>query len=218
MLDLEGVVAARVGAKVLGLVGGHGLVAGAGGAGRGGGDVVLGVGAEGADLDLVGADGAVRVHDDGDEGVVERLLHGLGVDVDAAEPAAVARVAVVPAHGVLDAALAPREVEVLDEILVGVLLRVDAGLGAFDGEPERVRHHDRRAVHVALHETHHLERAARPGVHDHLDQRHGADAHRLEVVGVPSPGFGAFGGFGGPDVVVVEAIALRVGHFRRRKV
>ena len=59
--------------------------------------VVLRVGAEGANVDLAGADGPVRVDDDGDKGLRVLLLRELGVDVDAAEPAPVARMGVVPA-------------------------------------------------------------------------------------------------------------------------
>ena len=49
----------------------------------GGGLVVLREGAEGADLDLAGRDGAVRVDDDGEVRVQKSLLLLLRRDVDA---------------------------------------------------------------------------------------------------------------------------------------
>ena len=51
-----------------------------------------------ANLDLARRDRAVRVDDDRQERVLVLLLHHLRAAVDAGQPAAVARVAVVPAH------------------------------------------------------------------------------------------------------------------------
>ena len=56
---------------------------------------------KGANLDLAGRNGAVGVNDDGQEGVHVHLLSVLGAHIDARQPAAIARVAVVPAHNIL---------------------------------------------------------------------------------------------------------------------
>ena len=165
---------------------------------------------EGANVHLAGVDGAVGVNDNGEKGVLELLLHRLRLDVDSAEPAPVARVAVVPADDVLLPALAAAQIEVLDEIFVRLFLHVDSGLGALDGQPKGVGDHKGVAVDVTLHQAHDLQVAARPGVHGHLDERDGADAYVLEVVGVFGPWSSLGRGFLGVWVVVVECVTLGV--------
>ena len=61
----------------------------------------LWVSSKGAYLDLAGRNGAVGVDHNGQEGVHVHLLSVLGAYIDARQPAAVARVAVVPAHNIL---------------------------------------------------------------------------------------------------------------------
>lgn len=138
------------------------------------------------------------------------MLQLLGGDVDARQPAAVAWVGVVPADYVFLAGFVTALGEVLDEVLVGFALGVDAGLGALDGEAEGVGDDEGRAVDVALHDAHDLERAAGAGVHDHFDEGHGGDADGFEVVrvGHPRAGFAGLGLRGGG--VVEEGVALAV--------
>lgn len=88
--DFHGVIPAGVSTEVLGLGKGHALATGtgvigrgSGGSGRFGGFVAIGEGPEGTDLNTAGADGAVGVYDDGDEGIVELLLQLLGIDINA---------------------------------------------------------------------------------------------------------------------------------------
>lgn len=104
-----------------------------------------------------------ETHDDGEERVLELLVRHLRLHVDTGEPAAVARVRVVPADDVLEAtdllaargatsaesrlrACRPRTysgraLDVLDHELVRLVLGVDASLGADDGEREIGRAH-----------------------------------------------------------------------------
>ena len=84
--------------EILDLVEWDVLVFTARGVGRG---VVLGISAECTDVDLARRNGAVRFYDDGNERVLELLVLHLRVHVDPGQPAAVARVRVVPADRVL---------------------------------------------------------------------------------------------------------------------
>lgn len=68
----------------------------------------LGIGSEGTDLDFASRHGAVRVNDDGEEGVKDLVVE-LRRDVDAGEPAAVAWVRVIPADDILRAVDLGRE-------------------------------------------------------------------------------------------------------------
>jgi hypothetical protein len=61
----------------------------------------LGVSAEGSNINLSSCNGAVRIYNDCQEGVAELLIDGLGAAVDARQPAAVARMTVIPAHHIL---------------------------------------------------------------------------------------------------------------------
>lgn len=165
-LDLELIILPRVHAKVLDLAQRDALVLGSGTRSTGRG-VVLREGAEGADVDLAGGDGAVGVDDDGDEGVLELLVVELGVDVYTREPAAISRVRVVPSDGVFEAACFLALVDVLDHVLVRLARGVDTRLCALDGQCKRVHDDERVAHHLALHQAHDLVRDARARV-DHL--------------------------------------------------
>lgn len=76
---------------------------------------------------------------------------------------------------------------IVDHVLVGVGLGVDAGLGALDGESEGVHDDDGVAVGLALHEAHNLDGAAGARVDHHLQQSQGGDPHALEEVRVVAP-------------------------------
>jgi hypothetical protein len=118
-LDLELVVLVRVDTKVLDLAERDRLVLGRGHVLR---RVVLGERAEGADVDLARGDGAVRVDHDRDERVLVLLVVDLRVDVDAGQPAAVARMRVVPPDGVLQSSCLFQ----VSVVIVEVLPRRDA--------------------------------------------------------------------------------------------
>merc|ERR1711939_9215 len=117
--DLERVVRVGVHAKVLDLRQWDRLVVRGAGAWR---RIALGVRAERADVNAPSRDRTVRVNDDGEEWVFPGLVRHLGLNVDAREPAAVARVRVVPANDVLKAANLLRRLDVLDHELVRLVL------------------------------------------------------------------------------------------------
>ena len=95
--------------------------------------VVLRERAEGADLDFAGGDGPVGVDDDSQEGIHVGLLQHLRGDIDPGEPAAVARVAVIPPDGVFHPPVLAAGLEILHDVFVGFGGGVDSGFGAFDG-------------------------------------------------------------------------------------
>mmetsp|Transcript_46438 Transcript_46438/g.131312 ORF Transcript_46438/g.131312 Transcript_46438/m.131312 type:complete len:299 (-) Transcript_46438:207-1103(-) len=142
--------------------------------------VALRVRAECTDVDLTRSAGANRIYDDGQEGLLVCLVGHLRLDVDAAQPAPIARVGVVPPAHVL---LLPHLLTVLCEghhELVGRRASVHSCLRALHRQRERVCD-DEPAVrgHLSKHEAHdfvHLSQnsvARRSGVHHHLDEGHG---------------------------------------------
>lgn len=76
---------------------------------------------------------------------------------------------------------------VLNHVLVGVGLRINAGLGALDGKGEGVHDDDGIAIGLPLHQAHHLNGAAGASVHHHFQQRKRRDLHPTEVVRVLRP-------------------------------
>src|ERR1700710_1526753 len=123
-----------------------------------GGFVVLRIGSKSADLDLASRDRAVGVNDNSEERVRERLLRSLRADIDAAEPAAVARVAVVPSYRILELALVAAGLEVADHVFICFVLGIHAGFGAFDGQAEGGGYDYGVARDLALHEAHDFDR------------------------------------------------------------
>jgi hypothetical protein len=99
------------------------------------------------------------------------LVEHLRADVDAAEPATVTRVGVVPSDDVVRGPLArfPGGVDEGDHVLVGLGLGVDAGLCSLHGQGEAVED-DKGAVGLgaALEEAHHLDLTTGAGVHGHF--------------------------------------------------
>mmetsp|Transcript_51009 Transcript_51009/g.119886 ORF Transcript_51009/g.119886 Transcript_51009/m.119886 type:complete len:328 (+) Transcript_51009:455-1438(+) len=112
-----------------------------------------------------------RVNHHGHCALVESLEALLRVDVHARQPAAKARVRVVPAY---DHLRPPRLLEHVEH------LGLEDGVDRFDAHPRaRLRHGedvdalDGVLVHkLAEHQTHHLHRHARAAVLEHLQQRH----------------------------------------------
>lgn len=79
--------------------------------------------------------------------------------------------------------------EVLDHVLVRLVLCIHTRLGAVHGQCECIQNVERvrLSTHGALHEAHHLVRAAEPRVEDHLHQGHHRDAHAPKEVRVGAP-------------------------------
>lgn len=71
-----------------------------------------------------------------------------------------------------------RLLNVLDHVLVRLVRRIDARLGALNGERERVHDHDRMADDLPLHEPHDLPWDTGARVYD-LKVQHPSDEHDL---------------------------------------
>ena len=140
-------------------------------------------------------------------------MYIFGVDVDPRKPAAVAWMAVVPAEDVIRSSIVSARLQILDDVLIGRLGRVDSRLRAFDGQAEGVGDDEGVAHDLALHQTHHFDRTSGACVHDHFEQGDGGYANVFEVVGVFSPWLLFGDGFLLFDIVAVEGVAVRIHEF-----
>lgn len=93
----------------------------------------------------------------------------------------------IPTHRILHLAALARPRQELNHVLIRLVLGVDTGLCALDGEPKRVGDDEGVCFDFAEHEAHYFERAAGARVHDHFEQGDGADADVGEVVRVGAP-------------------------------
>jgi hypothetical protein len=165
---------------------------------------------ESTDLYLSSVDSSVWVDNDSEERIRKLLLHHLGLNVDAAEPASVSRVAVVPSNDVFRPSLSSRKLGVFDQVFVGVGLCIHSRLRTLDRQPERICNNKSVARNVALHTAHDLKSASGASVHDHLDEGYGTYADVLEVVDIFRPWLRVRQLLLGGGIVDVECIALRV--------
>ena len=114
----------------------------------------------------------------------------------------------VPTNDVLLArTLISTQSQVFDHVFVCIVLGVDSGLGSFYRQSKGICHNERILGNIALHETHDFDLATGAGVHDHLDEGDGADAHLLEVVRVVFETL-VVGGL--PDFVVIGGVTMQI--------
>src|ERR1700712_2335511 len=109
--------------KILNLGQGNGLVAFS--RARVSGLVVLGICSESANFNLARRDGAVWINDYGEERVGESLLSCLCANINAAEPTAVARVAVIPSYRVLQLSLITASLKIANHVFICLILCID---------------------------------------------------------------------------------------------
>ena len=95
-----------------------------------------------------------------DETNLETLIGGLGAAVNPGEPAAVAGMGMVPADGVFQPSHALGGLNVLSHVLVALLVCIDSGLRAFNGQSEGVHDDHHVAVDLAQEKAHHLNIAS----------------------------------------------------------
>jgi len=102
--------------------------------------VAVRVGTEAAYLNLARRHRALGIDDNGNERLLMSLVESLCADIDAREPAAVARVRVVPPADVLWALDALTGLNVLSHELIGLTASVDSRLRSHHRQRERVHH------------------------------------------------------------------------------
>jgi len=132
--------------------------------------VSLWVRAETADGDLPSLDCLVGIDHHRQERILELLVQRLRSHVDTRQPAAVARVRVIPPDTVVGHTIRPLRLQVLDDVFVRLTLRVHPRLGSLDGEWENVEDM-KRAIHNLPHQhAHDFEHPAALGVNAHLPE------------------------------------------------
>mmetsp|Transcript_35972 Transcript_35972/g.26717 ORF Transcript_35972/g.26717 Transcript_35972/m.26717 type:complete len:202 (-) Transcript_35972:92-697(-) len=140
------------------------------------------------DLHFPSTHRSLRIYHNCDERLLVFLVELLGAHVDAGEPAPVARVGVVPPADVLGSRHSLAEVLMLAHVLVSLISRIDSRLRPHHRQRKRIHHKERISFYFALHEAHDFDVAARPSVHNHLDQRARRNLHPLEVMWIFEPG------------------------------
>lgn len=143
---------------------------------------------EAADFDLSCGNRALGINHDGNRRVLNLLIILLCVDIDSRQPAAVARMRVVPSTNVLRPSDLFTLLHMREHIGVSVLARVDTSLRRLDGQRKCIHDVHSVADWVALHVAHNFDISTGTCVHYHLDQSHCGYFDFLKVIGISLPG------------------------------
>jgi hypothetical protein len=144
-------------------------------------DARLGEGAEGANFDTASRGRADGVDDNGEEGVFVRLMRQLRGDVNARQPAAVARMGVVPAHDGLWAMNGVAQELIFDHELIALFKSGHSSLRPLHWQRISVRDNKSVLLNTTLKHSHDFMRNRRTSMHGHFQKSHGGDVDTLEV-------------------------------------
>ena len=121
---------------------------------------------------------------------------------------------VIPSDDILlPAALVTGRLEILDHVLVGIALGIHSSLSAFDRETEGISDYDGVSINVSLHQPHDFYGTPGAGMHNHLNEGHGADPYMLEMMGIFFPRLGIIGGLLALRGVGIEGVTDGVDQF-----
>jgi len=123
--------------------------------------ISVGISPEAANLDLAGSHGSLWVNDNGEvrlEHVV--LMQSLVVHVNSRQPAAVARVTVVPSSDAFLSIALVLSLDVVNHVLVGIVSRIDSRFSGFDGKSKGIHDHEGVSFALALEKAHDFDVAS----------------------------------------------------------